>query len=381
MKQRIDFYVRCILIFAILLTVDFSRASAGELKENTIISEEDFDFKEVQRVIDDSGYRDLSFYEVIKSIMNGKSDNIIGTTIKKKVNDLTIETKVQKKMITSLVLIIILSGIMTNFTSILTKDYSDGLAYLIFYIALMGVLISYFLSAFEIADEVMNTIINFMTALIPTFFLSVGIVNQTGAIGFYKIIVCVIYFVELIFLKVIMPLIKIYIMLVFSNEIGRENALSNSIDLFKKCIVSLNKYLLGIVFGINILQGLVVPDIEIMKNGMVKKLTTALPVVGDGKEYILSLFVNSAMLIKNSIGLGAIIILLIICIFPIIKIAISYIMLRLCCAVMQPVAQSGMVKCIVKISDAIMLLLKSVVTILIMFVITIAIVCYSTNRW
>ncbi len=346
-----------------------------------LVTLDDFNFDEIQQVIDDGDYREINFRELIKNVMEGKSGTILVSSVEKNSKRILSDLSSLKMINIYIAIIIVFAGIANNFTAIYGKNDVNDISFYIFYTALIGMLIRYYSITSEMAEKVMETIINFMNALVPTFFLSVGITNQTSAIGFYKIAIMIIYFVENAFERIIIPAMKFYVLLIFSNEIGRENLLTNAINMLKSAIVMANKYLLGMVFGINIIHGMIMPGIDIMKSSITRKLTSIIPMVGDGRDYILNLFFNSAIIIKNSIGVSSIIILALLCLAPIIKMSLSVFMLKICAAVMQPVADKKLINCISKTSDALALLLKSVVTIIIIFIITIAIVCYVTNRW
>ena len=88
---------------------------------------------------------------------------------------------------------------------------------------------------------------------------------------------------------------------------------------------------------------------------------------------------GSGALIKNGIGTVALIFLLLLCLVPILKLGIVAIMYQGAAAVVQPAADKRIVACISAVASGTKLLLKLVLYTLILFVVTVAIVCAASN--
>jgi stage III sporulation protein AE len=88
---------------------------------------------------------------------------------------------------------------------------------------------------------------------------------------------------------------------------------------------------------------------------------------------------GTAVLIKNGIGVAGMIICLVMCLVPIIQIAITSLMYQLIAALIQPVSDKRMVNCVSSVADGSKILLKIVFTTGVLFLITIAVVATTTG--
>lgn len=216
-------------------------------------------------------------------------------------------------------------------------------------------------------------------ALLPTYFLSVGIIGQVSAAGFYQVTLFIITAIDWVFLKVVIVMVKIYLVINLVNNISKEDFLSKSANLVKDFISFINKSMIGLITGINVIQGMILPHVDNAKNTTIRKMAGAIPVIGDGTSAAADILISSAKLIKNSIGTFAIIAIIIICVIPIIKLLLYSISFQVTNAVLQPIADKRITECIATMCESIKILIRIAITVTCLFIITIAIICLSTN--
>ena len=133
------------------------------------------------------------------------------------------------------------------------------------------------------------------------------------------------------------------------------------------------------IIGLNIIQGLLTPAIDAVKRSLVLKGGEALPIVGDAIGGAAEVVLGTAVLIKNGIGVAGMIICLVMCLVPIIQIAITSLMYQLIAALIQPVSDKRMVNCVSSVANGSKILLKIVFTTGVLFLITIAVVATTTG--
>ena len=139
------------------------------------------------------------------------------------------------------------------------------------------------------------------------------------------------------------------------------------------------KTLMGLVLGLQVLQGMVVPYADSAGQAGVRKVIEIIPGLGQGAGAVAQMVLGSGVLIKNSLGAAAVVVLLIMTLVPIAKLAVLMLFYQLAAAVMQPVCDKRVVSCVSGVSCGHKLLLKIVVSSLLLFVIAIAITCAATN--
>lgn len=122
-----------------------------------------------------------------------------------------------------------------------------------------------------IAAQLVKLLLKFVGGMIPAYFLSVAIVGQAAAAGFYQLTLVIIEVCQFVFLKITLPAIKIYMAISLVNNISREDFLSGTTHVIENFINFVNKTMVGIVTGLNIIQGLILPSVDMAKNTTIKK--------------------------------------------------------------------------------------------------------------
>ena len=88
---------------------------------------------------------------------------------------------------------------------------------------------------------------------------------------------------------------------------------------------------------------------------------------------------GSAVLIKNGIGVTALIVIILICLVPLAKLGTLVLILDVAAALIQPVSDKRMVGCVAGASEGIKLLFRVAFTTAVLFMLTIVVVTVSTG--
>ena len=136
---------------------------------------------------------------------------------------------------------------------------------------------------------------------------------------------------------------------------------------------------MGLVVGFHLIQGMVLPYADAVKTAGVQKLLQVIPGVGAGAGAVTKLILGSGVLIKNTMGAAAVVILILLSLMPLLKLLVLLVLYRAVAAALQPVADKRLVGCISGVADAQRLLLGIAASGLLLFVITIALICLGTN--
>ena len=88
---------------------------------------------------------------------------------------------------------------------------------------------------------------------------------------------------------------------------------------------------------------------------------------------------GSGVLIKNTMGAAAVVVLAVISAVPVMKLTVLMVMYQCVAAVMQPVCDKRVVSCVAGVSKGHKLLLQIVLYSMFLFMIAIAVTCASTN--
>ena len=88
---------------------------------------------------------------------------------------------------------------------------------------------------------------------------------------------------------------------------------------------------------------------------------------------------GSAMLIKNGVGAAALVVLIMLCLIPLTKLAVIMCAYYVLAAVLQPVSDERITDCLSGMGNGVRLLLKTVFTMLVLFLLSIALTTALTG--
>ena len=229
-------------------------------------------------------------------------------------------------------------------------------------------------------EEKLGSLVDFMRVLCPSYFLAVAFASgSVTSLFFYNVILFLIYVVELVIVRFLLPVINIYIMVCVLGNLTGEDVLSEFADLIKKAVTWILKTLLVCVVSVNIVQGLLAPAIDAVKRSALTRTAEALPWVGNAVGGAAEVVLGTAVLIKNGIGMAGAVIAVVICAVPIIQMLIMALLYKLAAALVQPVSDKRITTCISSVSEGYEIMARVIFTTGLLFMLTIAIVAASTS--
>lgn len=369
------------LILFILITGIFSCKEVYAIDVD-ITSYDDFDYTQIQDIIDNVSLsnKNMDFKSYVNGLVTGEepfSFKNIFTDLKDSVKN---EISGNLNMIIKLIGIAIVAAIFTNFSNIFQNNQVAETGFYIAYLLLFTLLASTFLVASNIASTVLSAVLHFMQALIPTYLLSIAFcAGSSTSLVFYESTILIITIVDAVLIKIIIPMINIYMVIVLANNLSKEDLLSKLADLLSFLVKGALKSLLAMVVGVNTIQGLILPVADSVKSSLLLKTSSAIPGIGNSLESVTKTVLGAGVLVKNAIGVAGLMVIVIICVVPIIKLGIITIIYKIGTAVVQPISDKRIISCIDSTAEASKLLLNTVLTGAILFILTIAIIVATTN--
>lgn len=377
MKKRVGLYL---LITIIFLMISYIEVFASQKDRNTFSDE--FDYTQIQEAVDNTlSYKNsMNFESYVQQLISGEepfSVKGVFDTIKTMMIN---EIKDNFSIIIQLISIAIIAAVFTNFTNVFANNQVAETGFYVTYLLMFAVLTGSFYTATLIAKNTLLMILEFMKALIPTYFLSVAFcAGGRTSFVFYESTLFLITLVDLILIKIIIPMINVYIVVVLSNNLSKEDLLSKLAELLLLLINGVLKSLLALVIGFNSIQGLIVPVADSVKNSLIFKATGAIPGVGNSIDAVAKTVLGAGMLVKNAIGVSGLIVIIVICAVPVIKLCVIAIIYKLGAAIVQPISDKRILSCINATAEASLLLFKTLIIGALLFIFTIVIILTTTN--
>lgn len=258
--------------------------------------------------------------------------------------------------------------------------YVSSIGFLMIYSTLMVLLMQSFFLVRDIAMEGMESMLKFLTALIPTYSMTLIFTGNTvsGAVS-YEIGFFLVYFVEFMMKNFLSPLIHVFILVLFLNHLFDEDKLSKLAEFIEKMIAAILKFAFGAVVGLSVVQSMLTPVKDRLANHVVLSGMSSIPGVGGALGSVGEILLSCGMLIKNSVGIVGLIILILVAGIPLLKIGCFWFMYHILAIVLQPLADKRITECVLGVARGCDLYLKIMLYSMLLFFVLFSMVAVATS--
>ncbi|MCI9440548.1 MAG: stage III sporulation protein AF [Ruminococcus sp.] len=342
---------------------------------------DEFDFSQLDTKLKDLFPKErLRFEDVMSSMMSGDLKDT-GKLLLQYIGDqIGYEFQTNRQNLIYMLMIAVIAAVFTNFSGAFQSRQVSEIGFYVLYMLLITMCLTTFRVAMEGLEGKLEALLDFMRLLCPGYFMAVSIAaGSSSSLMFYNLVLILIYLVEVLILRLLLPLINIYIMIQVMNYLAGEHLLTELADLIRKIITWILRTMLGGVVGLNVIQGLLSPTIDHLKRSTLTKAVEAVPALGNVFGGVADVLLGTAVLIKNGIGMAGAVILILICSIPVVQMAAMTMLYKFAAAMVQPVSDKRITGCIRSVSEGYGLMLKVLYTTLILFLITITVIASSTS--
>jgi len=222
------------------------------------------------------------------------------------------------------------------------KDGVAEFARRIVYLALFGVVLQVFRLAGGAAAESVELMSNFLYALLPVLLTLLVSLGAATSVGLYNPLLMAALASALHVLRIfVLPLLYICGALTVGGQISPHIKLSGLAKLCRDLamgVFSIMLTLFGALLGLLGLGGSVIDGLGLKAAKSAAGLF--IPVIGRTLADTLDTVIGTALLLKNLIGVFGLVVLLLICIVPAVKILLLSLLLRLTAALVEPLGDS-----------------------------------------
>lgn len=339
-------------------------------------------------IIDDIDFSDtessqtltgIDFEELVKEITQGKIDGGMDFISIAK-DTLLWQLKSNQKGFVHILILAVISAVFTNFARSFKTETISETGIFVSLLAIIALLFSCFYLSESIASEAIGNSITFMKGAMPVMAMAIAVSGAGGsALVVNELVLGLIWLVYWILQVGVLKIANVYAAFSIVNSLSKDKSLGKMCKLFNMAGSWLVKTAVGIVVGVGTIQSLIVPISDSLKTNVLTKALSAIPGIGNGVSAVSSTIAGASCLVKNSIGVAAFVVLVAICIIPVIKLVIFVLMYKVLAAVLEPICDTRITTCINDVSTAIKLQLSAVAACAGLFMISIAIICNTTN--
>ena len=284
------------------------------------------------------------------------------------------EVKTVLSMCIIIVVIGIICSLIKNLQSAFSSESISEIAFYACYALMIIVLTRTFIISLDLAKDIITQISGFMSKLLPILVVMLGVAGGfTESATMDPIVLGTTIIIPKIYLNIILPLILITFVLQFSNNISTEPKISNLCSLVKSSVLWIQGLILTVYIGLLTVRGITASTIDAVTLKTAKfTIDNFIPIVGKTFSDAIASVAGYSLIIKNAIGSVGLLVLILIILYPIIKIFLSSIILKISSSLLEPIADKRITKAVFSAGDSLILILSSVLCVSLMFFVLIA---------
>lgn len=324
--------------------------------------------------------QDLNPSEYINTyIKEGKGDISIDNILKGVLSLIFKEVKSVLKLVISIVTIVIICSLLKNLEEAFSNESISQVAFYACYALIIMILTKSFLISISVAKDVITNISDFMGALLPILITIIGVAGGfSQAASLDPIILICVVFIPKLYSNVIIPLILMSFVLEFANNLSTEHKISNLCSLIKQSTIWLQGIVITAFIAMLTIRGITSSTIDAVTLKTAKfAIDNFVPIVGKTFSDAIASVAGYSLIIKNAISSVGLLVIVLMMIYPIIKLTLMAIIYKLAGALVEPISDSRITKSLSAAGGAMTLITSCVLSVSLMFFILIAIMAAS----
>ena len=285
------------------------------------------------------------------------------------------------KLMGKLMILAIFCTVLSTLSLSFHNKSTSQIAFYVCYIVLIITLTESFLISMQIAQATIDQMTMIMHASVPvmmTLLISTG--NMTSSGVFHPLIVSSIQIASIILRNTVLPLVFFVSVLEIVSHMSDDFKITKLVDLAYSAIKWILKGIVALFIGIMTMYGLTAPIVDGAINKAAKSMmSTFVPVVGEALSGTVDMVMNCGVIVKNSYTIGVIILLLLICAIPLIKVFLCMLVYQLTAAIIEPLSDKRIAQCMSGMGRATGYLLGTLSTVIVLFILNMLILIGSSN--
>lgn len=285
------------------------------------------------------------------------------------------------KLLGSIIILTVFSMILQTLQTAFEHNQVSKVAYAIVFMVLIILAVNSFHVAVDSARLAIGRMIGFMLALIPLMLtLMVTMGNVVSVTLFHPMIVFMIHVIGTFIYTVVFPLLFFSAILSIVSSLTDKYKVNHLAGLMQKVGVTLLGGLLAIFLGVISIQGATSAVADGVTLRTAKYVTgNFIPIIGRTISEAADTVMSASLLVKNTIGLAGVIILLLICAFPALKILSLAFIYNFSAAIMQPLGNSPIIESLNTIGKTLVFIFAALAVVGLMFFLAVTILVTAGN--
>ncbi|USK32502.1 stage III sporulation protein AE [Bacillus sp. F19] len=285
------------------------------------------------------------------------------------------------KLLGTLILLTIFSMLLQLLQEAFSQSTVSKVAYALVYMVLMIIALNSFHIAIEYTVEAIQTMTNFILALIP---LLLALMAASGglisAAFFHPVILFLMNTSGVLIEKLVLPLLFLSALLSIVSTLTDQYKVTQLAQLLRNISIGLLGTFLTVFLGVISVQGASAAVSDGMAIRTAKFVTgNFIPVLGRMFTDATDTVISASVLLKNTVGIIGVAILLFIAAFPAIKVLTLAFIYKFTAALLQPLGGGPIIKCLDIISKSVIYIFAALAIVSLMFFLSITVIIAAGN--
>ena len=289
------------------------------------------------------------------------------------------EVKSVLAFVISIVTIAILCALLKNLQDSFADESISQVAFYACYVLIIMILSKSFIISISVAQDVINDISNFMNALLPILVTMIALAGGiTQAATLDPFILGAVILIPKIYTTIIIPMILMGFVLEFANNLSEEHKITNLCSLIKQCILWFQGLIVTAFIALLTIRGITSSTMDAVTLKTAKfAVDNFIPIVGNAFSDAIASVAGYSLIIKNAVSSIGLVVVLLILLYPIVKLILMTLIYKLSAALVEPVSDSRITKSLASAGNSMVLIISCVLTVSLMFFILIAIMAQA----
>lgn len=291
------------------------------------------------------------------------------------------ELAVHGKLLGTLILLTVFSMLLQSIQNAFDRSAISKVAYGIIYMVLIILALNSFHVAISYATEAIDNMLSFMIALIPLLLALMATVGSIASVAFFHpVILFLVNTSGLLIKNFVLPLIFLSALLSIVSTMSEHHKVTQLAKLLRNISMGTLAFFFTVFLGVMSVQGATAAVADGITIKTAKFITgNFIPVVGRMFTDATDTVMSASILLKNSVGIIGALLLLLLAIFPAIKVLILAFIYSMAAALLQPLGGGPIVESLGIIGKSVMFIFAALMTVSIMFFLAITIIIAAGN--
>lgn len=285
------------------------------------------------------------------------------------------------QLLGTLVLLAVFSMILAQLQNAFEKHNISKVAYAITYMVLLIFALNSFRLAMEFTQNAIEFMSSFMVAIVPLLLILMASTGNITSVALFHPIIMFLVHTSGIFVKfIVLPLLFLSTLLFIVSTMTEHYKVTKLAEFLRNFSIGSLGVFLTVFLGVLSVQGATSAVADGIAIKTAKFVTgNFIPVVGKMFTDATDTVMSASILLKNTVGVVGLIILLLICIFPALKVLSLAIIYSFSAAILQPLGGGPIITCLSIIGKAVMFIFAALAAVSLMFFLSITIIVISGN--